>query len=376
MTMPSVRATRSALTPGAQIAESAVLAADVVSVGAGATIEDGVTILADRIDIAEGSRIGRDTKIVSPEVCIGQGTTVGSGCRIELNEHLRIGRLGQVGDRLRAIGQGLTVGERLWMTDDVVIGGGGARASDAYLTIGDRSAVMDGCFINVCRRVSIGHDTALSNRVTILTHTLWHDALAGGNPIAAPVAIGDDVIVFVNAVVAPGVTIGSHSSVAANALVLGEVPENSLAVGNPARVVRGAPGYPKQLSAERRHEIVREALAAYVAELPVKGLTGELHGPDVLVVRAANWIERVGFFAAASPGGGPFDVTMSFVAVPPPERGRCHFDLGSGTLVGAPTRISEDLRDFLRRRAIRVLGDRPFSSLPQAHITRLKARLT
>jgi carbonic anhydrase/acetyltransferase-like protein (isoleucine patch superfamily) len=262
------------------------------------------------------------------------------------------------------------------MPDDVVIGGGGARASDAYLIIGNRSAVMDGCFINVCRRVSIGDDTALSNRVTILTHTLWHDALAGGTPVAAPVTIGDDVIVFVNAVVAPGVTIGSHSSVAANALVLGDVPANSLAVGNPARVVRGAPEYPKQLSAARRHEIVRDGLAAYVLELPVKGLVGERRGPDVLVVHGQDWTERVGLLGAADPADGPFDVTIAFAAVPPAERGRCHLDLGTGTVVGGPTRISEDLRDFLRRRAIRVLGDRPFSSLPPANISRLKARLT
>jgi hypothetical protein len=42
---------------------------------------------------------------------------------------------------------------------------------------------------------------------------------------------------------------------------------------------------------------------------------------------------------------------------------------------GEPTALAEDLRDFLRRRSIRVFTDQPFRSLPLANTARLKARL-
>jgi hypothetical protein len=56
-------------------------------------------------------------------------------------------------------------------------------------------------------------------------------------------------------------------------------------------------------------------------------------------------------------------------------RGRCHFDVARRTMTGTPSVISEDLRDFLRRRTIRIYADRPFRSLPPASIARLERQL-
>lgn len=351
--------------------------APAVSLARDVVIADDVRIAADRVEIGAGCRIGRGTRIVCPDVRIGEGTIVGAGTRIELNEHLRIGGLCQLGERLRVVGQGFTAGERLWLTDDVVVGGGGARSADAYLTIGARAAIMDRCYINVCRRVTIGDDTALSNNVFVLTHTLWHSALDGGSPTFAPVTIGNDVIVFVNAVVAPGVVIGDHATVAANALVLGEVPAQSVAVGNPARIVRHVPAYPRTLSADQHDAIVRAALREYVPELGVKGLRGALVDPDTLVVHGDGWTETIRYLAHAPAGSfsGDTRVTLSCGTVPPSARAACHFDLRAGRMEGSPTNVSEDLRDFLRRRAMRVVADRPFMPLPPANIARLRARL-
>ena len=52
------------------------------------------------------------------------------------------------------------------------------------------------------------------------------------------VTVGDDVWIGANAVVLPGVTIGSHSVVAAGAVVTHDVPEHSLVAGVPAVVKR------------------------------------------------------------------------------------------------------------------------------------------
>jgi len=55
-------------------------------------------------------------------------------------------------------------------------------------------------------------------------------------------------------------------------------------------------------------------------------------------------------------------------------RGRCHIDLSEETMTGEVTRIAEDLRDYLRRRAIRIFTGQPYSSLPLVNLQRLQKR--
>jgi len=53
-----------------------------------------------------------------------------------------------------------------------------------------------------------------------------------------PVRIGAGSWLGTGVVVLPGSTIGKHVVVGAGAVVAGDLPDNSVAVGNPARVVR------------------------------------------------------------------------------------------------------------------------------------------
>jgi acetyltransferase-like isoleucine patch superfamily enzyme len=60
---------------------------------------------------------------------------------------------------------------------------------------------------------------------------------------SAPVVIGDDVFIGVNAIILKGVTIGDRSIVGAGAVVsLKTIPTDSLVVGNPARIVKRLAG--------------------------------------------------------------------------------------------------------------------------------------
>jgi acetyltransferase-like isoleucine patch superfamily enzyme len=54
----------------------------------------------------------------------------------------------------------------------------------------------------------------------------------------APVTIGRGTWLGQNVVVLPGVTIGQHCVVGANSVVNSSIPDYSVAVGAPARVVR------------------------------------------------------------------------------------------------------------------------------------------
>ena len=58
------------------------------------------------------------------------------------------------------------------------------------------------------------------------------------NNAVGDVVIGDDVWIGANAVILPGVTIGSHVVVAAGAVVTKDVPANTLVGGVPAKIIK------------------------------------------------------------------------------------------------------------------------------------------
>lgn len=81
--------------------------------------------------------------------------------------------------------------------------------------------------------ISIHPHTVIGDRVGIM-----HGVTIGTNVDSeheAPV-IGNDVFIGVGAVVVGGITIGDNVSIAANSLVTTDVPDNSVAVGVPAKI--------------------------------------------------------------------------------------------------------------------------------------------
>lgn len=50
--------------------------------------------------------------------------------------------------------------------------------------------------------------------------------------------VGDNCVIGMNATILPGVTIGNEVVIGAGSVVTKDIPSNSIAVGNPARVIR------------------------------------------------------------------------------------------------------------------------------------------
>lgn len=72
------------------------------------------------------------------------------------------------------------------------------------------------------------------------SHILVHDASGlstSGTYRIAPVRIGDNVFLGLNAIVLPGVTIGDNVIVGAGSVVTKDVPSDSVVAGVPARVI-------------------------------------------------------------------------------------------------------------------------------------------
>lgn len=128
-------------------------------------------------------------------------------------------------------------------------------------SLGDHSVIESFCCINnAVGDVVIGHHTRVGLHNTIIGPVAIgnHVNLAQGITVTAlnhnfsdankrideqgvtttPVVIEDDIWIGANAVILPGVTIGSHSVVAAGAVVTKDVPPHSLVAGVPAKIIK------------------------------------------------------------------------------------------------------------------------------------------
>lgn len=107
--------------------------------------------------------------------------------------------------------------------------------------------------------VSIGNHVRLNSGVQIITHDggVWvlremMDDLSDID-LVKPVKIGDNVHIGSRAVIFPGVTIGNNCVIGVNAIVTRDIPDNSVAVGIPARVIESIDDYYFKHSAEFVH---------------------------------------------------------------------------------------------------------------------------
>lgn len=108
------------------------------------------------------------------------------------------------------------------------------------VTIGPRTFINMGLTALDVAPITIGADCQIGPHVQLLTptHPVEPQPRRDKLEAAKPIIIGDNVWLGGGAVVCPGVTIGDNSVVGAGAVVTRDIPANSLAVGNPARVIR------------------------------------------------------------------------------------------------------------------------------------------
>ncbi|WP_372696930.1 DapH/DapD/GlmU-related protein [Arthrobacter sp. JSM 101049] len=108
--------------------------------------------------------------------------------------------------------------------------------------IGRRVFINAGCKFQDQGGIRIGDDCLIGHNVVIATlnHDVAPERRADMHP--APVVIGRNVWIGANATILPGVTIGDNAVVAAAAVVTRDVPEGSIVVGSPAKVVRSTKG--------------------------------------------------------------------------------------------------------------------------------------
>ena len=111
------------------------------------------------------------------------------------------------------------------------------------LSLGDGTNLAGGCVLSAAASVKLGRSVLLARNVYVSDHRhafedLTRPVISQGITGIAPVEIGDGAWLGENVVVCPGVRIGRGAVIGANSVVLDDIPDHSVAVGAPARVVR------------------------------------------------------------------------------------------------------------------------------------------
>lgn len=117
--------------------------------------------------------------------------------------------------------------------------------------MGNNVSVNMNCTFVDCNKITIGDNVLIASNVQLYTAAhpveLSERLTPDWNPetgqyfcrtFALPIQIGNGCWLGGGVIVLPGVTIGNGSVIGAGSVVTKDIPENSLAVGNPCRVVR------------------------------------------------------------------------------------------------------------------------------------------
>lgn len=104
------------------------------------------------------------------------------------------------------------------------------------LDIGGGTYINRGATIVCADQVSIGKNVRVSYDVVIMD-TDEHP-VPGAGPLTAPITIGDGAWIGCRAIILKGVTIGQGAIIGAGSVVTKDVPAFTIAVGQPAKVIR------------------------------------------------------------------------------------------------------------------------------------------
>lgn len=115
-----------------------------------------------------------------------------------------------------------------------------------FCTYGSNTTVGNNFFLNVnCRlmdsgKITIGNNVMIAPNVSIITeeHAMDVEQRLAGLEYTRPVTICDNVWLATGVLVLPGVTIGENSVIGAGSVVTKDIPANSLAVGNPCKIIK------------------------------------------------------------------------------------------------------------------------------------------
>jgi sugar O-acyltransferase (sialic acid O-acetyltransferase NeuD family) len=155
----------------------------------------------------------------------------------------------RVFDQLRALGirPATCVAQHAFVADDAEIGAGSVVLSGAV--IGSRARIGSNTIVNTLS--SIDHDCELGD----------HSQVTAGVTFGGGVKVGTNCFFGIKSAVIPNITIGNNVSIMAGALVVQSLPDNVIAGGSPARVMRTVVGGEPSLAKAEAHRSAKPSMA-------------------------------------------------------------------------------------------------------------------
>ena len=128
------------------------------------------------------------------------------------------------------IGKGVVIYPGVWITPG------------RNLVIGDNVDLAKDVLITTSGGVFIGQRTLIGYRTQILSINHSIPPIGEPFPISGdkgnPIHIEEDVWIGANCIILAGVKIGKGAVIGAGSVVTKDIPENAIAVGNPAKVIK------------------------------------------------------------------------------------------------------------------------------------------
>jgi acetyltransferase-like isoleucine patch superfamily enzyme len=305
--------------------------------------------------VGKDVRIGEGSLVVADRVVLEDGVEIGAGVTIACDEAVCIGALALFRDRAELSCRRAFVGEAAYVARVSRIGGGGAHDPQGIVVLGDLAYVGDEAFVNPCRPVVVGREVFVTMRSVLVTHNIGHSLLEGFENRFAPIVLEDRAQIGIGTVVYAGCRVGRDAIVGSNSYVVSDIPPGRLALGVPAKAVGAARHEP---SPERQRQAATRIVAELRELLELRGhaVSDADEGFAVDLDGAPSQVLLVDRLAAGfePPAVAGETVVLTLALAGEPPAGVATVDLLERRLHGSGGVLLESVREFLRKRGIRL----------------------
>ena len=244
----------------------------------------------------------------------------------------KVGKNCKFGNNVKIHCTHFEMGDFGYIADGVEVGRGGSYSPNSKVKIGKHVGIFEGTVINPSEEVEIGDNTGIGAEVMIWTHGAWLDVLQGFPADFGPVKIGSNVWLPARSIVLPHVTIGNNVVIGINSIINRSLPDGCFAAGSPCKVIK-EDEYPKKLTEDEKKKIIWGIISDWYKLHDIKKIK------DVLVKYENRKIYLI------------------------QKQNQTIYDIEERKIEGFMNDVAEDLRDYMRRRGIKIYTDNGFRSI-------------